>query len=94
MEEITFLDALSHYETKLDALSQELERIKYQLNLSRQVLDETWKGPASEACKAKLDTLQPELNRVLSELSDARIRLGGIGELWQDEQAALITEIS
>lgn len=93
MDEITFMDALSHYQTVLSQLSEEVERIRSQLLLSRQTLDESWSGPAAEACRLKLETLYPELNRVLSELSDARLRLSIVGDAWQEEQEALITDI-
>lgn len=93
MEEITFLDVLTHYQTKIHQLCEELETIRSQLQLSRQTIDESWKGPAAEACKTKVETLYPELNRALSDLSDARLKLGAVADAWEELQATLLPPI-
>ena len=88
MEEITFMDALTHYQTKLSQLGEEIEQLRHQLHLSRVTMDEAWKGPAAESCKAKLDGLHRELSRTLSDLSDARAKLSIVADLWEEEQLA------
>jgi len=90
MEQITFMDVLTHYQMKLKEVQDEIERIRHQLKRAEQEADATWEGPAAEACLLKLATLYEDLGKALTELSETMVRLTAIGELWDQEQLPVI----
>lgn len=90
MEQITFMDVLTHYQMKLKEVQDELERIRHQLKRAEQEADAAWEGPAAETCLLKLATLHEDLGKALSEISETMVRLTAIGELWDQEQIPVI----
>ena len=86
MEQITFMDVLTHYQLKLKEVQDEIERIRHQLKRAEQEADAAWEGPAAEACLLKLAALHEDLGKSLTELSETTVRLTAIGELWDQEQ--------
>ena len=52
-------------------IMEQLQLSNVYLQLSRQTIDETWKGPAAEACKAKLETLYDNVQFCVQLLEEA-----------------------
>lgn len=90
MEEITFLDVLTHYQMKLKEVSDEVETIKAQIKKAESYIDAGWTGTAAEACRLKLETVNNELGKTLAEMSEALIKLSAIGDALAEETPPLI----
>lgn len=90
MEEITFLDVLTHYQMKLKEVSDEVETIKTQIKKAEGHIDTGWTGTAAEACRLKLETVNNELGKTLAEMSEALIKLSAIGDALAEETPPLI----
>lgn len=85
MDEITFEDMLFHYEGKLREAAEEIQNLRNQLKKVTAELDGAWKGHAAETCRVELETIDNELNKSNSELSEALVKLSAVGELLADE---------
>lgn len=90
MEEITFLDVLTHYRMKLKETSDAIENINAQIKKAEGHLDMGWTGQAADACRLKLDTVHTELTKTLSELSEALVKLSAIGDLLAEDDIPVI----
>lgn len=90
MEEITFVDVLTHYQMKLKEASDEVETIRNQLKKAQSHVDSGWGGDAADACRLQLESVDGELTKTLSELSEALVKLSAIGELLAEEPIILI----
>ena len=80
MEEITFFDVLTHYQIKLKEVTDEVEAIKNQIKKAEAHIDAGWSGPAADACRLKLESVNNELGKTLTEMSDALIKLSAISD--------------
>lgn len=89
MEEITFLDVLTHYQLKLKELTDELESMRHRVRLAEAQSEESWQGAASEAMRLHLHTAEEDLSRTLGELSEALTRLTAIGDLLAEEETVI-----
>ena len=85
MEEITFVDILTHYEIKLKEISDEIETIKNQIRKTEGTIEASWRGMAAEACQLKLQTINKEISKSLSEISEALVNLSVIKEIVAEE---------
>lgn len=85
MNEITFADVLSHYQLKLKEAYDEVETLKNQIKKAEASIDSGWKGMAADACRHKLETVNGELAKTQTELSEALIKLSAIGEQLAEE---------
>lgn len=91
MQEITFEDVLTHYQLKLKELSDEIAELENELKKSHISIESGWKSEAADACTLKLETVENELGRIKSEISESQIKLTAIvGSL---EKAALTAVI-
>lgn len=85
MDKITFDDVLTHYHLKLKEAYDEVEILKKKIIKSIASIDDGWKGPAADACRFKLDTVNSELTKTQSILSEALTKLSVIGEEKAEE---------
>ena len=90
MEEITFLDVLTHYQIKLREITDEIEAIKKLLKKAEGYIDTGWSGDAAQACRLKLESVNNELSKTLAETSEALIKLSAIGDVLAEEAAPII----
>ena len=90
MEEITFVDVLTHYQMKLKEASDEVETIKNQVKKAESHIDSGWIGAAADACRLKLESVNGELTKTLTEISEALIKLSAIGEFLAEEETTLV----
>ncbi len=90
MEEITFVDTLTHYQLKLKEASDEVEAMKNLVKKAESHIDSGWVGTAADTCRLKLDTVQNELTRTLTEISEALIKLSAIGEALAEDEILLV----
>ena len=90
MEEITFVDVLTHYQMKLKEASDEVETIKNQIQKAESYIDMGWAGTAADACRLKLQSVNGELAKTLIEISEALIKLSAIGEELALDETTLI----
>ncbi len=90
MDEITFVDVLSHYQLKLKEVSDEVETIKKNLKKAEGCIDSGWTGASADACRLKLEYVSSELTKSLTELSEALVKLSAIGEVLAEEDITLI----
>ncbi len=90
MEEITFEDALTHYQIKLREISDRIDTMRNRIRKAQDHIDLGWRGPAADACRAKLEYADERLVRALSEISEAQIKLSLIGEELYSDQITLI----
>ncbi len=91
MQEITFEDVLTHYQLKLKELSDEIAELENEIKKSYICIENGWKSDAGESCTLKLQTVETELSKVKSEISESQIKLTAIvGNL---EKAALTAVI-
>lgn len=90
MEEITFMDVLTHYQIKLREASDDVENIRKQLKKAQNCVEMGWSGPSAEACLLKLEYINSEMNKTLAEMSEALTRLSAVEELLLDEANNLI----
>ena len=90
MEEITFVDVLTHYQMKLKEASDEVETIKNQVKKAESHIDSGWTGAAADACRLKLESVNGELAKTLTEISEALIKLSAIGEVLAEEETTLV----
>ncbi len=81
MDGITFEDMLLHYEGKLQEASDELQGLRHSLKAVLETLELSWNGNAANACRQKLEETDARAVKSENALSDARLRLGQIGEL-------------
>ena len=80
MESITFEDVLIHYQTRLKETSDEIETIKSEIKKAESYIDSGWQGDASDVCRLKLETVNGELSKALSDISEALVKLSAINE--------------
>lgn len=90
MDEITFVDVLTHYQMKLKEASDEVETIKNQIKKAESHIDFGWTGAAADACRLKLESVNGELAKTLTEISEALIKLSAIGEFIAEEETTLV----
>lgn len=90
MDEITFVDVLTHYQIKLKEVSDEIETIKNQVKKAESYIDTGWTGAAADACRLKLESVNGELAKTLTEISEALIKLSAIGEVLAEEETTLV----
>ena len=65
MDEITFLDVLTHYQMKLKEASDEVETLKTHIKKAESHIDSGWSGAAADACRLKLESVNGELAKTL-----------------------------
>ena len=80
MESITFEDVLIHYQTRLKETSDEIETIKSEIKKAESYIDSGWQGDAADVCRLKLETVNGELSKALSDISEALVKLSAINE--------------
>lgn len=85
MEELSFNDVLTHYQLKIREASEEVEAVRNLLRKAQTHMDAGWAGPAADACRIKLETLQADLTKTLADLSEALNSLTAIGEAAAEE---------
>lgn len=90
MDEITFADVLAHYNLKLKEVSDEVEALKNQLKKAKNHIDAGWSSPAADACRLKLEFIESEFTKTLTEISEAHIKLSVIGEVLAEEDPTLV----
>lgn len=90
MDEITFVDVLTHYQMKLKEASDEVETIKNQVKKAESHIDTGWVGSAADACRLKLESVNGELTKTLTEISEALIKLSAIGESLAEDEITLV----
>jgi len=90
MDEITFVDVLTHYQMKLKEASDEVETIKNQVKKAEGTIDSGWTGAAADACRLKLESVNGELAKTLTEISEALIKLSAIGETLAEDEITLV----
>ena len=90
MEEITFLDVLTHYQMKLKEVTDEVELVKNQIKKAEMHIDTGWSGEAAEACRLKLESINNELVKSLAEMSEALVKLSAIGEVLAEDPIIVI----
>ena len=90
MEEITFEDTLTHYSLKLKETSDEVETIKNLLKKAEGYIDTGWTGLAADACRLKLESVNDELAKTLTEISEALIKLYAISESFAEESSTTV----
>ena len=90
MDEITFVDVLTHYQIKLKEASEEVETIKNQVKKAESHIDDGWIGTAAEACRLKLESVNGELAKTLTEISEVLVKLSAIAEVLTEDETTLI----
>ena len=90
MDEITFLDVLTHYQMKLKEASDEVETLKTHIKKAESHIDSGWSGAAADACRLKLESGNGELAKTLTEISEALIKLSAIGEVLAEDETTLV----
>ncbi len=90
MEEITFEDILTHYSLKLKETSDEVETIKNLLKKAEGSIDSGWTGSAADACGLKLESVNGDLAKTLTEISEALIKLSAISESFAEENITTV----
>lgn len=90
MEEITFEDILIHYSLKLKETSDEVEAIKNLLKKAEGSIDAGWTGSAADACRLKLESVNGDLAKTLTEISEALIKLSAISESFAEENITTV----
>ena len=90
MEEITFEDILTHYQLKLRETSDEVETIRNLIKKAEATIETGWSGTAADACKLKLETVNGDLAKTLTEISEALIKLSAIGESFAEENITTV----
>lgn len=90
MEEITFVDVITHYRMKLKEVSDEVEIIKNQVKKAESYIDFGWTGSAADACRLKLESVNGELAKTLTEISEVLIKLSSIDKALTEEETNLI----
>ena len=75
MDEITFGDILLHYTQKLKEVFEDVEDIRRHLAISIDTVESSWKGNAGDTCRIKLEELNSNYSKVVSELSDSITKL-------------------
>ncbi len=90
MEEITFEDILTHYSLKLKETSDEVETIKNLLKKAEGSIDSGWTGSAADACRLKLESVNGDLAKTLTEISEALIKISAIGESFAEENITTV----
>jgi len=90
VEEITFVDVLTHYQMKLREASNDVESIKNQIKKAEGHIDMGWSGEAADACRLKLDSINGELSKTLNEISEALNKLSAIGETLAEDYPYLV----
>lgn len=78
MDEVTFEDVLTHYHMKLKEACDGVESMKYRLRQAQGALETGWSGAAADACRLKLENVDGELTRALSQLSEAMVGLSAV----------------
>lgn len=90
MDEITFVDVLTHYQMKLKEASDEVETLKNYIKKAEIHIDTGWYGTAADACRLKLESVNGELAKTLTEISEALIKLSAIGEVLAEDETTLV----
>ena len=90
MDEITFVDVLTHYQMKLKEVSDAVETIKNQVKKAECHIDTGWTGAAADACRLKLESVNCELAKTLTEISEVLIKLSAVGEILVEEKTTLV----
>lgn len=90
MDEITFTDVLTHYQMKLKEVSDEVEMLKNHIKKAESHIDAGWTGIAADACRLKLESVNGEFAKTLTEISEALIKLSAIGEVLAEDETTLV----
>ena len=90
MDEITFVDVLTHYQIKLKEASDEVETLKTHIKKAESHIDTGWSGAAADACRLKLESVNGELAKTLTEISETLIKLSAIGKVLAEEGTTLV----
>ena len=90
MEEITFEDILTHYSLKLKETCDEVESIKNLLKKAESTIDTGWSGSAADACRLKLESVNDELAKTLTRISEALIKLSVISESFAEGKITMV----
>lgn len=90
MDEITFVDVLTHYRLKLKEVNDEIETLKNYMKKAEESIDCGWKGAAADACRCKLEAVGDELTKTQAELSEALIKLSAISEQVAQEEITTV----
>lgn len=89
MDEITFVDVLTHYQMKLQEVSDAVNDLKSRLRKVAAESEAAWRSPAADTFLLKLNAVDAELAKTLSEISEAFVKLTAIG----DDLAADVTTV-
>lgn len=90
MDEITFVDVLTHYKMKLQETSDTVNGIKDRLRKIGAETDAAWHSPAADAFLQKLEAVDGELAKTLSEISEAFVKLTAIGDDLAADETTVI----
>lgn len=90
MEEITFVDMLTHYELKLKESSENLQNASQSIKKSISIIDSGWTGDAADACRLKLEDVTLDIGKIQGNISDAMNELSAVGNLLTDSEPTTV----
>lgn len=80
MEEQILIDMqLNHYCSKLRELSDDVETLSRDLQITRSHAEENWRGLSGEACERHLSSCLDAICRLRTEISDLIILIENMG---------------